>query len=62
MSAKGLSRDGRPPMVEAHCYAYNRGGINNQKIALFGLYLMSLHREPHRLVLPDLCCFDQMGE
>ena len=31
-------------MVEAHCYAYNRGGINNQKIALFDLYLMSLHR------------------
>lgn len=44
----------------ALCYAYNRGGISNQKIALLGLFLKAATEGPPRIVLPDLVIFDQI--
>ncbi|QRE73080.1 O-fucosyltransferase family protein [Methylobacterium aquaticum] len=42
------------------CYAFNRGGINNQKIALLGLFLKAMAAEDRRIVLPDIVIFDQI--
>jgi hypothetical protein len=41
-------------------YAYNRGGLNNQKLALLGLCLKAYRGGPRRIVLPDLLLFDQV--
>ncbi|WP_207179622.1 O-fucosyltransferase family protein [Methylobacterium indicum] len=41
-------------------YSYNRGGINNQKIALLGLFLAAVTEGPRRVVLPDIVIFDQI--
>ncbi len=42
-------------------YAYNKGGLNNQKLALFGLFLRAFREGPRRLVLPDFIQFDQIS-
>jgi hypothetical protein len=39
-------------------YAYNGGGLNNQKLALLGLCLKAWRDGPRRLILPDLLQFD----
>ncbi len=41
-------------------YTFNRGGLNNQKLALFGLFLRAFREGPRRIVLPDLILFDQV--
>ena len=55
-----MTMDDQSCVISAHCYSYNRGGINNQKLALYGLYLQSVRKSPHRLVLPHLLRFDQV--
>ncbi len=42
------------------CYSYNRGGINNQKIALLGLFLKAMAGDDRRIILPDIVIFDQI--
>jgi hypothetical protein len=42
-------------------FAYNRGGLNNQKLALFGLFLKAFREGPRQIVLPDLLLFDQVS-
>ena len=57
-----------PPMQsEAHNlpdnslgYFFNRGGLNNQKLALFGLFLKAYREGPRRIVLPNFIIFDQV--
>ena len=39
-------------------YSYNRGGLNNQKLALFGLFLKAFREGPRRLLLPNFLLFD----
>ncbi len=39
-------------------YRYNGGGLNNQKLALFGLFLKAWRDGPRRVILPDLRLFD----
>jgi hypothetical protein len=39
-------------------YSYNRGGLNNQKLALFGLFLKAFREGPRRLILPSFLVFD----
>src|SRR5262249_52300758 len=39
-------------------YSYNRGGLNNQKLALFGLFLKAVQEGPRRIVLPNFILFD----
>lgn len=39
-------------------YAYNGGGLNNQKLALLGLCLKAWRDGPRRVILPDLYVFD----
>ena len=41
-------------------YAYNGGGVSNQKLALLGLFLKSFREGPLRVVLPDFVIFDQV--
>lgn len=44
--------------TEALSYRYNGGGLNNQKLALFGLFLKAWRDGPRRVILPDLRLFD----
>jgi hypothetical protein len=39
-------------------YSYNLGGLNNQKLALFGLFLKAYREGPRRIILPDLLVYD----
>src|SRR3954468_23313440 len=41
-------------------YSFNRGGLNNQKLALFGLFLKAYREGPPRIVLPNLVLFNQI--
>ena len=41
-------------------YSFNRGGLNNQKLALYGLFLKAYREGPRRVVLPDVILFDQV--
>jgi hypothetical protein len=45
----------------ALAYFCNKGGLNNQKLALFGLFLKAFHEGPRRIVLPNLLLFDQVS-
>ena len=42
-------------------YSYYRGGLNNQKLALFGLFLKAFREGPQRIVLPNFLLFDQVS-
>ena len=42
-------------------YFYAGNGLNNQKIALFGLFLKAWQEGPRRVVLPNLLVFDQLS-
>ena len=42
-------------------YSYNQGGLNNQKLALYGLFFKAFRDGPRRIILPDLLLFDQVS-
>jgi hypothetical protein len=41
-------------------YFFNGGGLNNQKLALFGLFLKAHRDGPRRVVLPNVILFNQI--
>lgn len=42
-------------------YSYNMGGLNNQKLALFGLFLKAHREGPRQIVLPDFLVYDMVS-
>jgi len=46
------------PLTETLDYGHNRGGLNNQKFALLGMFLMARRHGPRRIVLPDFYAAD----
>jgi hypothetical protein len=39
-------------------YTHTQGGLNNQKLAIYGLLLKAFPHDPRSIILPDLLLFD----